>query len=150
MAKGWRALVLVVLVAFAVELAQTGSGHALLQKAGLLKAPASYTTLSFEHPQLLPRQLTAKKSSVNISFLIHNATGSPHTYNWQVHVVHGKGSTPVASGWALVSAGASAKVSRAIRTSCVSGKVDFVIKLAAQQESINFWSACWHGSENSS
>jgi hypothetical protein len=141
MAKGWRALVLVVVVAFAVEIAQTSPGHALLQKAGLVKAP-NYTALSFVQPQLLPTQLPARHSSVNVSFVIRNATASPHAYNWQVQLVRGKRTTSAASARTLVPAGASTIVANTIRTSCVGGKIDFVIKLAVPAESINFRSAC--------
>ena len=148
MAKGWRALVLVVVVAFAVEVAQTSLGHRLLQKAGLVKTP-SYTALSFSAPQLLPTQLPARNSSVGVSFVIRNATTSPHAYNWQVQLVRGKSSTSAASARTLVRAGASTIVASTIRTSCVGGKIDFVIKLAVPQESINFWSACWPGGGSS-
>jgi hypothetical protein len=149
MAKGWRALALVVVVAFAVEMAQTSLGHALLQKAGLVKAP-SYTALSFVQPQLLPTQLPARNSSVRVSFAIRNATASPHAYNWQVHLMRGKNSTSIASAQILVPSGGSSIVANTIRTSCVGGRIDFVIKLAVPEESINFWSACWPGGGGSS
>lgn len=149
MAKGWRALALAVVLAFAVEVAQTGLGHALLQKAGLVKTP-SYTALSFAAPQRLPTQLPARNSSVSVSFVIRNATTSLHAYNWQVQLVRGKSSTPAASSRTLVPAGASTIVANTIRTSCVGGKIDFVIKLAVPEESINFWSACWPGGGGSS
>jgi hypothetical protein len=149
MAKGWRALALVVVVAFAVEAAQTSLGHTLLQKAGLVKTP-SYTALSFAAPQLLPTQLPAQNSSVGVSFVIHNATASAHAYNWQVQLVRGKSSTSAASAQTLVPAGASTIVANTIKTSCVGGKIGFVIKLAVPAESINFWSACWPGAGGSS
>jgi hypothetical protein len=149
MAKGWRALVLVVVPAFAVEVAQTSPGRALLQKAGLVKAP-NYTALSFVRPQLLPTQLPARNSSVRVSFAIRNATASSHAYNWQVQLVRGKSSTSVASARTLVPARASSIVASTIRTSCVGGKIDFVIRLAVPAESINFWSACWPAGGGSS
>lgn len=149
MAKGWRAVALVVVVAFAVEVAQTSLGHSLLQEAGLVKTP-NYTALSFAAPQQLPTQLPARNSSVSVSFVIRNATASPHAYNWQIQLVRGKSSTSVARAQTRVPAGASSIVANTIRTSCVGGKIDFVIKLAVPEESINFWSACWPGGGDSS
>lgn len=145
MAKGWRALALVVVVAFAIEVAQMSSGHALLQKLGLFKAPSSYTVLSFVHPELLPTQLPARNSLVNVPFVIRNATDSSHAYIWQVQLLRGERSTSIASGQTVVPAGGSTIVSKAIRASCVGGRIDFVIKLAMPQESINFWSGCSPG-----
>lgn len=142
MRKGWSALISAALVVACVGLAQTGTGHAALREAGLLQAPPGYTALAFSHPQSLPTQLRSEHASIDVSFGIHNASGTPRTYRWSIVLVRSGRTHLKAAGVLRMSAEGSSSIDRIVTTSCMGGRLQVVVRLATPTESIEFWTAC--------
>jgi hypothetical protein len=140
--KGWSALIFAALIVACAGLAQTGMGHAVLREAGLLQASPGYTALSFTHPQNLPTELGSEHASINVSFGIHNVSGSQREYRWSILLVRSGRSHIKAAGVVHLPPEGSATVDRTVRTSCVGGRLKVVARLAATSESIDFWAAC--------
>ena len=60
---GWRSVgALVVVAAAATGIGQTGAGHALLEKAGLIQRPVGYTALYFGKPTRTQLVLTKRRA----------------------------------------------------------------------------------------
>jgi hypothetical protein len=142
MRRWWGALVLLALVVLCASLAQTGTGHALLQDAGLYEAPPTYTELTFTSPENLPTQLNSKHAAVGVSFSIHNVSGASRTYNWSITLVGSAHSHVGASGAATVPAQGRAIVARTVAVACAAGRLQVVVRLASPPESIDFWATC--------
>ncbi|HEX9354948.1 MAG TPA: hypothetical protein VF933_14165, partial [Streptosporangiaceae bacterium] len=140
--KGWSSIALVALVAAAAGLAQTGAGHAFLQRAGLFQPPVSYTTLAFAHPESLPIQLKSRHASLNVSFVIHNVSRSSHAYHWSILVVRAGRSHREAAGALQVPGEGRATVSRTVNRKCVGGGLRLVVRLATPPESVDFLATC--------
>jgi hypothetical protein len=140
--RWWVVFVLVAVVALAVTIGQTSVGHAMLRKAGLLEGSASYTSLAFVHPQSLPEQLGSKPTNVSVSFVIHNATGTPRYYQWSMLLAQGSRTLRVAAGSVRVGPGRGAAITRSARIFCKGGKVRIVFSLAHPAEFIDAWSTC--------
>jgi len=134
---------LIALVVLAAGLGQTSLGHAMLQKTGLYKEPASYTSLAFLHPQSLTEQLPSKRSNVGVSFVIRNVSGTARDYQWSVLLNQGRRTSRVAAGSVRVGSGRDVIVSRATEIFCKQGRVQFIVTLARPAESIDAWTACW-------
>ena len=130
------------LVVACAGLAQTGTGHAVLREAGLLQAQPDYTALAFTYPQSLPRQLRSEHASIDVSFGIHNITGSPRTYRWSIMLVRSGRTQLNFAGVLRIPDKGSSTVDRNIETSCVGGRLQVVVRLASPAESIDFWTAC--------
>jgi hypothetical protein len=139
----WRgAVTLIAVIALAFGVGQTGPGHAILRKTGLLKEPASYTSLAFLHPQPLPPQLRSRKATVGVSFAIHNSGGTAHDYQWSVTLIQAQHTHTVAAGVARVPARGGMAITRSARISCTRGKVKIVVSLARPAEFVDAWTAC--------
>lgn len=139
----WRGVVVFVAVVVLVAiLAQTRVGHVALERAGLYEQPTNYTSLAFLHPQSLPDQLTSKRASVDVSFVIRNATGASHDYLWSVLLVQGQSSSHLFSGTAAIAASRQATVTRSASVSCTRGRLRIVVRLARPAESIDAWVTC--------
>ena len=140
----WREVAaLLVIVAVAAGIAQTGFGQGLLRGAGLFKGSSNYTALAFLHPQRLPGQLKSKLAKVNISFVIRNATSIPHYYHWSIFLVGTSGSRQAGTGIVRIASGRGAAIKRSVGISCVRGRVRIVVRIARPAESIGAWMACW-------
>ncbi len=144
MAKVWSWIALVALISLAAGAAQTSPGRSLLQKAGLASAPASYTTLSFAHPQALPARLRSVVAAIHVSFVIHNASGSsaPRVYHWAIMLSHAGASLYGAVGQTRVPSGAGTTVNTTVLAVCTGGRLRLAVRLARPAESIDFWTAC--------
>jgi len=142
MARWWRAGVLVALVALAAGLAQTAIGHQVLRKTGLFEEQAGYTSLAFRDPGFLVEQLSSERESVDVSFVIHNATSTPRSYQWSEFVAQGGRSRRVAEGAVRVAAERDAAITRLQELSCTHGRVQVIVNLANPAESIDAWMAC--------
>ena len=138
----WILLSVAILVIAAVGLAQTRAGRGILVRAGLLDPPATYTALAFTDPQALPLQLASGRAAIDVSFVIKNVSPSGKAYQWSISVVRNQRSRDVTAGSVMAAAGGQATVTRTVTTSCVGGRVQVVIRLAAPRESIDFWSTC--------
>lgn len=142
MRSWWSALVLVVLVASSAGLAQTRQGHALLQDTGLFKVPTSYTELAFTDPRSLPSKLRSKRAPINVSFAVHNVSGSLRTYQWSIVLVRSGRSHVKASGAVNVPAQGNVTVTRTVAMACVGGRLQVVVRLVSSAEYIDFWARC--------
>lgn len=142
--KRWREVAaLLVIVAVAAGIAQTGFGHGLLRGVGLFKGSSNYTALAFLHPQRLPGQLKSKLANVDISFVIRNAASIPHYYHWSVLLVGASRAREVGTGIVRIASGRGATITRRVRISCARGRVRIVVRIARPAESIGAWTACW-------
>ena len=87
---GWRSVgALVVVAAAATGIGQTGAGHALLEKAGLIQRPG-HTALYFGKPtrtQLVLTKPAGKSVSYTLTFFVRNAEPRPHEYRWSMFLV---------------------------------------------------------------
>jgi hypothetical protein len=142
MAIWWRAAALVALVALAAGLGQTAIGHQVLRKTGLFEEQAGYTSLAFQDPGFLVEQLSSERESVDVSFVIHNATSTPRSYLWSEFVAQGGRSRRVAAGAVRVAAERETAITRLQELSCTRGRVQVIVKLASPAESIDAWMAC--------
>lgn len=130
------------LIALCAGLAQTSQGHVLLSHVGLYEQPASYTGLAFITPGDLPSALPSPNSPVNVSFSIHNASGSAHAYQWSVVLKKASQSRVKASGTAIAPAQGRATITRSVVMACVGGRIQVLVRLASPAESIDFWMTC--------
>ena len=142
MKKWWGGLVVLALVLLGASLAQTGTGHALLQDTGLYEAPPSFTELAFTAPANLPAQLKSAHAPIGVSFSIHNVSGASRTYDWSIALVRSSQSHVKASGVATVPPQGRATVAKTVAMSCVGGRLQIVVRLASPAESIDFWVTC--------
>jgi hypothetical protein len=139
---GWRRLVTLVAVLVAAGIGQTSLGHAILRQAGLLKEAASYTSLSFLHPQSLPEQLTSERATIDVSFVIHNAAGTANYYLWSMLLTQTGQTHRVSTHGLRIGPGDEATISRSVSVDCARGQVHIVVKLARPAESIDAWALC--------
>lgn len=128
---------LVGIVVLALGIGQTGFGHAVLRKAGLLEDTPSYTSLAFAHPQ----SLQERRDSVDVTFVIHNS-GAPRDYQWSVLLAQGRSARRVAEGNVYVAPGHGASITRSENILCTRGQVQIVVSLARPAEQIDAWAAC--------
>lgn len=133
---------LIAVIVLAAGIGQTSLGHTLLEKAGLFEEPTSYTSLAFQDPQSLPEQLSSKRATVSISFVIHNSGIIPHDYQWSVLLVQGQRSSHVAAGSVRVASGRAAAITQSVRVSCTRGQVRIVVSLMRPAEYIDARTAC--------
>jgi hypothetical protein len=140
---GWRGyLAAIALVLAGAAVAQTAAGHQILRDTGLSEAPASFTSLSFTDPNQLPLQLTSKRASLPVSFVITNSSHLVQAYQWRLLVIRGATSARLDGGTVLVRAGASASLQRVARVTCASGRIGVKVQLQKPAESIEAWLAC--------
>lgn len=145
--RRWGVIVLVAGVVLATVIFQTSPGHAILVKTGLFEEPANYTSLAFIEPQGLPSQPTTKGSqNVNVSFVIHNAGGTPHDYQWSVLLVQGGHTDRLAVGNAHVASGNGTTITKSASISCTGKPSQIVVSLARPAESIDAWACSLPGS----
>jgi hypothetical protein len=140
---GWPgAVALGALAAVAVGMGQTSAGHRILQDAGLVAAPVSYTSLAFRNPESLPQQLYAKRADINVSFAIQNAGTAARDYQWSVLLVQGDRVHRLATGKSRIGPGRRTVITRSAATSCSPGQARIVVKLAHPAENIDALTVC--------
>lgn len=110
--------------------------------AGLFEPPASYTTLAFQHPQSLPKQLSAPRADAVISFEIRNVGGTARAYQWTVLLVQGTFTQRVATGNVSLRPGRGTVIARTVQIACTQGQVRMAVSLARPAESIDALAAC--------
>jgi hypothetical protein len=135
-------LLLVVPVVLCAGLAQTSRGHAVLGDIGLYETPPSYTELAFTNAGSLPNYTKSEKTSVSVSFGIHNVSGRPHAYQWSIVAVQRGTSEVKAVGDVTVLSQGRSTVSKSVALTCAAGHDQVVVRLASPAESIDFWLAC--------
>jgi hypothetical protein len=138
----WSSLGLAALVVLGVGLSQTSQGHALLKDTGLYQVPTTYTELSFTTPNGLPASLKSERAPIDVSFAIHNVSGSSLTYHWSIVLVRSGRSHLETSGIVHAPAQGHVTVTRTVTMACVGGRLQVAVRLASPVESIDFWTAC--------
>jgi hypothetical protein len=134
--------ILVFVVALAAGIAQTSAGRAMLQKAGLLTVPTSYTSLSFQRPQDLKEELGSKRTDLGVSFAIHNVGAVARDYQWSVLLTQGSRTRSVAAGNVRIASGHGKAITRSVKIVCSRGQVRIAVKLIRPAEFIDAWMAC--------
>jgi hypothetical protein len=136
-------VLLVVLIAVCLGLAQTRQGHAMLSGVGLYEQPASYTELTFTTPGDLPSALPSPSSPINVSFTIHNVSAAARAYQWSVVLTKtGQQGQVQAAGTAAAPAQGRVTVSRSVSAACTGGRLQVLVRLASVAERIDFWVTC--------
>jgi len=141
----WRWVALVAVLAVTLGVVQTGAGHSLLQKAGLIAASVDYTALSFDDPQALPTQLPSAHTTVPTAFMIHNVSGAERTYHWFIDVTHNNRSKRIRTGTLDLPAESQQVIRENLALTCPSGRLKVTISLASPAESIAYWVNCLPG-----
>ena len=145
---GWRSVgALVVVAAAATGIGQTGAGHALLERAGLIQRPTGYTALYFNDPAR-PVMITqaGKRARYTLRFLVHNAQPRSQGYRWSMLLVQRPGhARPLKSGPVAVGPGNTASIPQAGEFTCDRNRsVEFIVQLAGRDthEAIHAWAPC--------
>lgn len=145
---GWRSVAaLVVVTALAAGIGQTGAGHSLLEKAGLIQRPTGYTALSFERPAK-PLLVTSpgKRAHYALTVNIQNTNTTSRHYRLSVLLVHRPGHAQrIASRPIAVGPGKTASIPRSGKIICEPGKnVEFIVQLVGTRsaEAIHAWTTC--------
>ena len=131
---GWRSVgALVVVAAAATGIGQTGAGHALLEKAGLIQRPTGYTALYFGDPTppVLINQ-AANSERYTLRFLVHNAQPRSQGYRWSMLLVERPGhARPLKSQPVAVGPGQTASIPQTGKFTCDRDQiVEFIVQLA--------------------
>jgi hypothetical protein len=138
-----KSLVLVVAsVLLCVSLAQTSQGHVLLSDVGLYEQPASYTELTFTTPGDLPSTLPSANSPIDVSFGIHNVSGTARAYQWSIALTKASQSHVKASGTVTAPPQGRVTVTKSVAMACVGGRLQVLVRLASPAQSIDFWVTC--------
>jgi hypothetical protein len=138
----WRkVLIPIIVAALAAGIGQTRLGYAMLERAGLVKTPPSYTSLAFAHPAALPAQLTSEQVTA-VSFIIGNNSGASGNYQWSVSLIQGQRVHRMAAGHVSVLPRQAAAITRSAQVSCTQGPVRIVVSLVRPAEHIDAWTAC--------
>jgi hypothetical protein len=139
-----KSLVLVVgLILLCVGLAQTSQGHVALSKVGLYEEPANYTELAFAAPGDLPSTLSSPNSPIDVSFSIHNVSGTERSYQWSVVLTKtGQKGHVKASGTVTTPAQGRVTVTKSVAMACTGGRLQVLVRLASPAQSVDFWVTC--------
>jgi len=146
---GWRSVgALVVVAAAATGIGQTGAGHALLERAGLIQRPTVYTALYFGDPTkpvMIPNSV-GKRVPYALRFFVHNAQPRLQSYRWSLLLVQRPGQARIVkSQSAAVGPGKTVLISHTGKFTCDRDRrVEFIVQLAGPDthEAIHAWAAC--------
>jgi hypothetical protein len=146
---GWRSVgALVVVAAAAAGIGQTGAGHALLEKAGLIQRPSGYTALSFKAPDT-PVNVTSagKREHYALTVNIQNTNTTSRGYRLSVLLVQRPGHARriKTRSSAFVGPGKTASIPLAGSITCERDHlVEFIVQLAGSRppEAIHAWATC--------
>ncbi|HTT54258.1 MAG TPA: hypothetical protein VMH35_22940 [Streptosporangiaceae bacterium] len=145
---GWRSVAaLVVIAALVTGIGQTGAGHSVLEKAGLIQRPTPYTALSFSRPvNPVSVQAAGKRARFALTFRIQNAGTSTREYHWSVLLVQRPGHAHlIGSGSQAVGPGKTAPIPQVGKFTCGWGRAEFIVQLPAAPraaEAIHAWTNC--------
>lgn len=139
----WRsAVIITVILLLAASIGQSSAGHTLLERAGLLQKPATYTSLAFLDPAGIPQTLKSKRTTIEVAFVIRNSGGIPDLYDWSLSLVQKQSVRHVATGNVRLRSGHAATISRLVRITCSQGQVQIVVSLTRPAEDIHARATC--------
>jgi hypothetical protein len=148
---GWRSVAALVLAAAAVTgIGQTGAGHSLLEKAGLIQQPTGYTALAFGQPSqplsIKPAGKKGKKARYKLSFSIQNAGTASRAYRWTLLLVRHPGHADrIAAQPVSVGPGKMVSIHQAGNITCGrAAQVEFIVQLTGSRpaEAIHARATC--------
>ncbi|MGP7996200.1 MAG: hypothetical protein ACLPKI_02510 [Streptosporangiaceae bacterium] len=143
---GWRSVGALVLVAAVVTgIGQTGAGHSVLQRAGLIEQPAPYTALMFSRPEKpVSRQALGRRTRFTLTFRIQNAETRTRTYVWSLLVVQRPGQArTIRSHTVRVGPGQAASIPEHPTITCEQDSVEFIVQLdGMHHEAIHARTTC--------
>jgi hypothetical protein len=141
--SGWPALAAIIaILLLGLGVSQMSVGQVVLKKTGVVGSPSAYTSLAFQDPRGLPTQIGPTGTSVNVSFVIRDATMASREYQWTLLLIQGKQSRPVSAGELRVQSGREATVNKTIKISCQKGQVRINVSLAQPAQHIDAWMTC--------
>jgi hypothetical protein len=142
---GWRSVgALVAAAAVVTGIGQSGVGHSLLEKAGLIQRATPYTALSFPSPgQPLWTKQDGRRVRYTLTFAIQNAEPRPQDYRWSVLLAQpGSQTRVISTNTQRVVPGNKATIPFRKTISCRPGSVEFIVQLADPSEAIHAWGSC--------
>jgi hypothetical protein len=145
---GWRSVGALVVVAAAVTgIGQTGTGHALLQKAGLIRQPAGYTALSFTVPNTPVKVTAGKRAHYALTVSVRNTNTTSRDYLLSLLLVQRPGhARRINSQASLVGPGKMVSIPLTGKITCARdpAPVEFIVQLAGSRpaEAIHTWTTC--------
>lgn len=145
---GWRSVgAIVVVAAAATGIGQTGAGHGLLEKAGLIQRPASYTALSFKAPDTPVKVRPADKRAhyYSLTVNIQNTSATSRDYLLSLLLVQRPGhARRINTAASLVGPGKMASIPLTGKIICARDSVEFIVQLAGSRpaEAIHAWTTC--------
>lgn len=148
---GWRSVgALVVVAAAATGISQTGAGHTLLEKAGLIQRPAVFTALSFKTPvePVKVDQAGKRAHYYSVTVNVQNTSTASRDYLLSLLLVqrpgHARQINSVASS--LIGPGKMASIPLTGKITCARDRapVEFIVQLAGSHpaEAIHAWTTC--------
>lgn len=138
-------LVLVLCVAVALSLLQTGWGRTLWAAAGLAPQPSRYLELFFTYPGGHPTQIGATGGLVQVAFVIRSHDLAVNDQGWTISVSDGRTSTRAATGQVSLQPGEQAEVTRGVVVPCTPGgqsRSSVSVNLDGTSQQILFWLTC--------
>jgi hypothetical protein len=145
---GWRSVGALVVVAAAVTgIGQTGTGHALLQRAGLIRQPAGYTALSFTVPSTPVKVTAGKRARYALTVSVRNTNTTSRDYLLSLLLVQRPGHARwINSQASLVGPGKMVSIPLTGKITCARdpAPVEFIVRLAGSRpaEAIHAWTTC--------
>jgi hypothetical protein len=147
---GWRSVAaLVVVAAAATGIGQTGVGHALLEKAGLIQRPAVFTALSFEAADRPVKVRSAGKGAhyYSLTVKIQNTNTTSRDYLLSLLLVQrpGHAHRVKTRPTLVVGPGKTVSIPQKGKFVCERGDpVEFIVQLAGRdtREAIHAWASC--------
>jgi hypothetical protein len=133
---------LIAILLLGVGASQMGVGQALLKNAGLIGSSENYTSLAFLKPQSLPNQIRSGGATVNVAFVIRNATTTSRNYHWFLLLLQNQHDRGVGSGEIRVRPGREISINKAIKIFCQKGNVRITVSLTRPAEHIDEWMTC--------
>jgi len=146
---GWRSVgALAVVAVAATGIGQTGTGHALLEKAGLIQRPSGYTALSFVVPDSPVKVTSAgKQAHYALTVNVRNTNTTSRDYLLSLLLVQRPGhARQINSQASLVGPGKMVSIPLTGKITCARppAPVEFIVQLAGSHpaEAIHAWTTC--------
>jgi O-antigen/teichoic acid export membrane protein len=133
--RWWPALTALTVTAAGVSLALPGGRHQWA--LSLIRQPTRYTALSFDQAQALPATAT-KGEAIRFSFSVGNQEGHAVGYRYVLSASGGGSSRVLDESERTLAAGATWKVSAAVRPTCGSSPCRIEVTLPGHPEKIDF------------
>lgn len=133
--RWWPALTTLLVVGVGVSLLVPGGRHQWA--LSIVRQPARFTALSFDHPNVLPTQVR-ENQPISVAFTIGNEEGRPLDYRYVINVSPAASAAQATTATAVVRAGGSRSISAVVRLRCANSPCRVQVSLPGHPESIDF------------